>query len=167
LSTSIDEDKSKILKIASNPHRLQILDILSKEASNLGKLAKALGISRQLTSHHVEVLVSAGLVKEDAMGAIKIYSTTPKGEEVLKQFSTSSEFEDRGKPIGYPSLARLAPPFCAILVLLFVLYKYLTSSGAPISWLIGGAIASMLAYVIISRLMALLGPRPPPKSSSS
>jgi len=167
LSRSLDEDRLKTLKTASNPHRLQILDVLSRESSNLGKLARSLGVSRQLTNHHVMILVSAGLVNEDSVGGIKIYGITPKGTEILKELIAPKQVTVSQKETERKTLIHAAPAVVAVLIFLFALYKYATSPEAPTGWLLGGLIAAVIAYVIVSWSLAILAQRMVRNNASS
>ncbi len=54
---------AEVLKTLADPNRLRIICYLSKGESCVCEIKEELGISQQLTSHHVHVLLDAGLLK--------------------------------------------------------------------------------------------------------
>ena len=62
------------LAVLAEPHRLLALRHLRRGARSAGFLASALGISPSLASHHLGVLVDAGLVTRQAKGHFVCYS---------------------------------------------------------------------------------------------
>ncbi len=68
------ERMSHLLNLLSEPHRLQILRQLRAGARPAGFLAKAVGVSPSLASHHLAVLVDAGLVTRRHVGTFVCYA---------------------------------------------------------------------------------------------
>lgn len=68
------ESISGELAVLAEPHRLLVLRHLRRGARSAGFLASALGISPSLASHHLGVLVDAGLVSRQAKGHFVCYS---------------------------------------------------------------------------------------------
>lgn len=68
------QDVAGVLSVLAEPHRLLILRHLRRGPRSAGFLARALGISRSLTSHHLAVLTEAGLVSRQHKGSYVCYS---------------------------------------------------------------------------------------------
>lgn len=62
------------LHVVAEPHRLLILRNLRRGARPAGFLAEAVGISPSLASHHLSVLVEAGLVSRRVQGQFACYA---------------------------------------------------------------------------------------------
>jgi len=155
-----DENKDRIrtFRIASSPVRIKIMSLLNREPSSVGKVTKALGISRQLANHHLRILMEIGLITESGIGTIKIYSITPKGAELLKELGTPSEErpKDQGKPRD--RILRWAPVAAACSVFILSAIRYLLETGAPSTWLLGGAIGGILTYLVLKWALSRLAP---------
>lgn len=68
-------DITKILKIISDDTRFEIIELLSKGDSMMGKdLAKELNLSTPTISHHMERLKEAGFINEERIKNSKFYS---------------------------------------------------------------------------------------------
>lgn len=68
-------DITKILKIISDDTRFEIIELLSKKDSMMGKeLARDLNLSTPTISHHMERLKDAGFVNEERIKNSKFYS---------------------------------------------------------------------------------------------
>ena len=64
-----------MFKALADPHRLQIIDLLSQEGSLCGTdLAERVGISLALLSHHWRVLTEAGLIAREQRGQTRYCS---------------------------------------------------------------------------------------------
>jgi DNA-binding transcriptional ArsR family regulator len=69
------EQRAKIFKALSDPHRLRIVDALAADGSMCGtQLAERLDVSLALLCHHWDVLIDAGLVRKERQGQLRICS---------------------------------------------------------------------------------------------
>ncbi|MDQ6650041.1 MAG: metalloregulator ArsR/SmtB family transcription factor [Actinomycetota bacterium] len=68
------ERVSADLGVLAEPHRLLVLRHLRRGARSAGFLAQAIGMSPSLASHHLAVLVSAGLVTRRQKGQFVCYA---------------------------------------------------------------------------------------------
>jgi len=62
------------LAALAEPHRLLVLRHLRRGPRTLGFLAKAIGVPQPLASHHLGVLLEAGLVSRRRTGRFSCYS---------------------------------------------------------------------------------------------
>lgn len=63
------EERARIFKALSDPKRVQLLDLVAEHGSLSGTdLAKMMGISLALVSHHWEILADAGLLEKTRVG---------------------------------------------------------------------------------------------------
>ncbi|OIP23409.1 hypothetical protein AUJ93_01160 [bacterium CG2_30_33_46] len=67
-------DLSDFFKLLSDPNRLKVISLLSKQDLCVCKIYKSLRLSQNLVSHHLSKLKSAGLLKERRDGNFIIYS---------------------------------------------------------------------------------------------
>lgn len=65
---------SEQLAVLAEPHRLMILRHLRRGDQYTGRLARALGISASLASHHLTALVESGLVTRRQHGPFACFS---------------------------------------------------------------------------------------------
>ncbi len=65
---------SQDLSALAEPHRLLVLRHLRRGPRTLGFLAKALGVPQPLASHHLAVLLEAGLVSRRRTGRFSCYT---------------------------------------------------------------------------------------------
>ena len=63
-----------LFKILSVDKRIEIIELLKKEAMSVNALAEALGITQSAVSQHLRVLKGAGLVKDERQGYWIYYS---------------------------------------------------------------------------------------------
>ena len=61
-NAQIDDDLARALRVAGNKQRLEVLQILDRGASSVGRIAQELGLSRRSTARHLAVLQDCGLV---------------------------------------------------------------------------------------------------------
>ena len=66
------------LQALAEPHRREILDLLSVEPRSVGELVAALPVSQPAVSKHLRVLREAGLVDVRADAQRRIYSVRPE-----------------------------------------------------------------------------------------
>jgi DNA-binding transcriptional ArsR family regulator len=120
--------------------------------ANLGSVAKKTGLSRQLASHHMSVLMTSGIVEQRAAGPVKLYALTERGSKIAQRVlgpapqTSDSRDKDRLRPVD------LVAPAAAVVVMLAATAKFLTTPEAPVSWLMGGAIVSVVLFVILRSL---------------
>ncbi len=69
----------KALAALSDPTRRTILERLAAGPQPVGMLARGLPVSRPAVSQHLRVLKSAGLVRDHAEGARRVYRIDPAG----------------------------------------------------------------------------------------
>lgn len=67
-------ERAKIFKALSDPHRVRIVDELTKGSQCGTDLAEALGISTALLCHHWDVLVDAGILHKQRVGQLRVCS---------------------------------------------------------------------------------------------
>ena len=75
----------KILKGVASHRRVQIIDLLEKQAElSVLEIAENLGIDFRTTSEHLRKLLIAGLVMKRHDGAAVRHALTNRGKEILK-----------------------------------------------------------------------------------
>jgi DNA-binding transcriptional ArsR family regulator len=67
------------LSALADPTRRKVFEKLAKRPQSVGELARALPVSRPAVSQHLAVLKAAGLVKDHAEGARRVYQIDPAG----------------------------------------------------------------------------------------
>ncbi len=70
----------------ADPNRRAILAIVRNKRSAVGEVAKALGLSQQIVSHHLKVLRAAGLVTGSRSGTRHLFAVRVEGLAVGKGF---------------------------------------------------------------------------------
>ncbi|MEW6155285.1 MAG: metalloregulator ArsR/SmtB family transcription factor [Actinomycetota bacterium] len=71
------EQLSNELSVLAEPHRLLILRHLRRGRRTVGFLARACEMTQPLTSHHLSVLLEAGLVTRERRGPFTCYAADP------------------------------------------------------------------------------------------
>lgn len=74
------EDLARLLKAVADPARLQLLSLIRADAecqACVCDLTEAVGLSQPTVSHHLKVLVDAGLVTREKRGYWAWYSLVP------------------------------------------------------------------------------------------
>lgn len=79
------KEAAELFKILSVDKRIEIIELLKKEAMSVNALAEALGISQSAVSQHLRVLRSAGLVHDDRQGYWVYYSLDHEALEACRQ----------------------------------------------------------------------------------
>ena len=74
------------LKAISQPHRRQILRLVTDEELSAGEIASHFDVSWPAISQHLGVLKEAGLVNERRNGVRRLYRARPEGLESLRAF---------------------------------------------------------------------------------
>ncbi|MCL5773246.1 MAG: metalloregulator ArsR/SmtB family transcription factor [Firmicutes bacterium] len=68
------KETAELFKILSVDKRIEIIELLKKEAMSVNAIAEALGITQSAVSQHLRVLKSADLVKDERQGYWIYYS---------------------------------------------------------------------------------------------
>jgi len=74
-----NELRANILKALANLTRVCIIEKLKEGPHNVTELSKKLGESSSITSRHLYLLKSAGLIEDEKKGAKVIYTLTSNG----------------------------------------------------------------------------------------
>jgi DNA-binding transcriptional ArsR family regulator len=74
-----------LFKILSVDKRIEIVELLKKEAMSVNALAEALGITQSAASQHLRVLKAAGLVNDKRQGYRVYYSLDREALEKCRQ----------------------------------------------------------------------------------
>lgn len=69
-----------------DPHRRDILRLLSEGDKPVNQIAAALPISRPAVSRHLRLLKKAGLVAERALGTSRIYHLREEGLHAVQEY---------------------------------------------------------------------------------
>jgi len=72
------------LTALADPTRRAVFERLSKGPVSVGELAADLPVSRPAVSQHLKVLKEAGLVRDQADGARRLYEVDPRGLAELR-----------------------------------------------------------------------------------
>jgi DNA-binding transcriptional ArsR family regulator len=70
----------------ADPNRRAILAIVRHRRAAVGDIAKTLGLSQQVVSHHLKVLRSAALVTDSRSGTRHLFAVRVEGLAVAKGF---------------------------------------------------------------------------------
>lgn len=68
----------------ADPTRRAVFERVGQAPQSVGEIAGGLPVSRPAVSQHLKVLKDAGLVRDRAEGARRIYFVDPKGLEPLR-----------------------------------------------------------------------------------
>lgn len=79
------KESAELFKILSVDKRIEIIELLKKEAMSVNALAGALGVSQSAVSQHLRVLKSAGLVHDNRQGYWVYYSLDREALEACRQ----------------------------------------------------------------------------------
>jgi len=83
-----------ILAALADPHRRQVVDILSRGARPAGDLARAVGLAPPAMSRHLKTLRRAGLVGEthpEFDARVRVYALRSGAMDELKQWLEETE----------------------------------------------------------------------------
>jgi len=72
------EKCSKLLQAIAEPNRIRIIECLWDGSKNVTELATLLDVKIVNVSHHLGVLRSAGLVRQEKKGRFVVYSLHPE-----------------------------------------------------------------------------------------
>jgi ArsR family transcriptional regulator len=91
LQTAIDErqaeDLAGALKVLADPARLRLLSLIQAQPAGgacVCHLTSPLGLSQPTVSHHLRVLLEAGLVTREQRGTWAFYRVVPEALEALR-----------------------------------------------------------------------------------
>jgi DNA-binding transcriptional ArsR family regulator len=74
------------LGLLGDPTRRAIFELLARQPSSVGELARQLPISRPAVSQHLRVLKEGGLVVSRAEGTRRVYQLNPTGVRALRAY---------------------------------------------------------------------------------
>jgi DNA-binding transcriptional ArsR family regulator len=95
-----------VMLALADPTRRRVFERLGRGPRAVGELAKGLPVSRPAVSQHLKVLKDAGLVRDEAQGARRVYEIDPKGlgamrawldrfwDEALESFRNEAEKQE-------------------------------------------------------------------------
>lgn len=69
-----------------DPTRREVFELVAARPRAVGELAAELPVSRPAVSQHLRVLKEAGLVRDEAIGARRIYQLHPEGVAELRDY---------------------------------------------------------------------------------
>ena len=75
------------LKVLAEPARLRLLSLIQSQPSNeacVCHLTEPLGLTQPTVSHHLKVLLEAGLVEREQRGSWAYYRVVPRSLEPLR-----------------------------------------------------------------------------------
>ena len=76
---------AEFFKLLSVDKRIDIIELLKKEAMSVNAIAEAIGITQSAVSQHLRVLKSAGLVKDERQGYWIYYSLNKEALEECRK----------------------------------------------------------------------------------
>lgn len=79
------KEAAELFKPLSVDKRIEIIELLKKEATNVNAIAEALGITQSAVSQHLRLLKGAGLVKDERQGYWIYYSLNRDALEKCRQ----------------------------------------------------------------------------------
>ncbi len=79
------KESAELFKLLSVDKRIEIIELLKKEAMSVNALAKALGITQSAVSQHLRVLKAADLVRDERQGYWIYYSLNKEALEKCRQ----------------------------------------------------------------------------------
>jgi len=83
-----------ILAALADPHRRQVVDVLSRGPRPAGEIARAVGLAPPAMSRHLRTLRRAGLVEEshpDFDARVRVYALRAEGMQELKRWLEETE----------------------------------------------------------------------------
>jgi DNA-binding transcriptional ArsR family regulator len=73
-----------LFQVLAEPRRREVLALLADGERTAGEIAARFDVTRQAVSHHLRVLLAAGLVQERRQGQRRWYSARPEGLEEVR-----------------------------------------------------------------------------------
>lgn len=103
-------DAGEVLRALAEPTRLQVFRSLLGEERCVRDLTEVEGLAQPLVSHHLAVLVAAGLVRPRRSGAYTMYAADPDGIAAARAsvlgLLAPEALPPRAHPGGNPSCCR-------------------------------------------------------------
>jgi ArsR family transcriptional regulator len=87
LSTQDAENLARVLKVLADPARLRLISLIQSQPSGeacVCHLTAPLGLSQPTVSHHLKVLLQAGLVEREQRGSWAYYRVVPDALSELR-----------------------------------------------------------------------------------
>jgi len=79
------KEAAEFFKLLSVDKRIDMIELLKKEAMSVNAIAESLGITQSAVSQHLRVLKSAGLVKDERRGYWIFYSLNREALEECRK----------------------------------------------------------------------------------
>ena len=79
------KEAAELFKVLSVDRRIEIIELLKKEAMCVNAIAESLGVTQSAVSQHLRVLKAAGLVQDDRQGYWIYYSLNREALEKARQ----------------------------------------------------------------------------------
>lgn len=94
LSASAATDLARTLKAIADPARLRLLSMIAAHEGGeacVCDLIEPLGLSQPTVSHHLKVLVDAGLLRRDKRGVWAYFTLVPEALDTLADVLSSTQ----------------------------------------------------------------------------
>lgn len=88
LDTSVAEDLAAALRVLADPARLRLLSLIQAQPTGeacVCHLIEPLGLTQPTVSHHLKVLLQAGLVEREQRGSWAFFRVVPDQLRTLSQ----------------------------------------------------------------------------------
>lgn len=84
MTSSVELDRA--LRAVADANRRAVLAVIRGAPRSVGEIAEQLGLSQQVTSHHLNVLRAARLADYTRVGKQHVFSSRTEGLEVVRTF---------------------------------------------------------------------------------
>jgi DNA-binding transcriptional ArsR family regulator len=75
-----------VFQVLAEPRRRELLALVADRELKAGEVADRFDVTRQGVSHHLQVLLAAGLVRERREGARRWYRARPEGLDDVRAY---------------------------------------------------------------------------------
>ena len=82
----METNHQEVLAALADPTRRAIYERVAQSPCAVGELARELPVSRPAVSQHLKVLKEARLVRDQSVGARRIYSLEPAGLHAIRDY---------------------------------------------------------------------------------